>query len=100
MDSAKLARLEFQLVAKLYLLAYLFRLAQEMVNVPNVRLIEHAVCDSFQRQPPALPFFHIEKQKLDYSCKTIPIQNEISFIIGWRFSIDALPGQLLSNLKI
>lgn len=81
------------LVLYLYALFYLFRFALALVDVPKVRLIEHAVCQRYYRS------HHHAESTSEYGipesqCKLVPIQAEVALITGWRMSLDAVPSIL------
>ena len=80
-------------VISLYVLLYLFRFAINLVEIPKVRLVEHAVCQRYYRLHP------LAGSGADYSvperqCKVVPIQAEVALITGWRISLDAIPSVL------
>ena len=79
-------------IISLYALLYLFRFAIDLVDIPKVRLIEHAVCQRYYRSHPlagGAEFSVPERQ-----CKLEPIQAEVALITGWRMSLDAIPSIL------
>ncbi|KUJ16722.1 MFS general substrate transporter [Mollisia scopiformis] len=81
-----------QLVVTVYILSYMFRLVNELQNVPRIRLLERAVCEVYYRK-------HLTGTSLtdgipELRCKNPTIQNEVVLIMGWKISLDALPGIL------
>lgn len=72
-------------LVSIYVLWYLLNLVQELTEVPKVRLLERAVCESHYRSiaPHAIP---------ETQCKIVPIQNEVIFIMGWQLSLESIPG--------
>ena len=73
-------------IASIYILFYLFRSSGAVVDVPRVRLIEHAVCQRYYR---LLREGHgnVPESK----CKLLPTQVEVATITGWQLSLDAVP---------
>ncbi|SMQ53072.1 unnamed protein product [Zymoseptoria tritici ST99CH_3D7] len=60
----------------------LFRFAHFLLEVPTVRMIEHAIC-------------HERIQSVDpdeSACKTALIQRQVSNVLGWKICCDAIPG--------
>ena len=81
------------LIISLYALFYLFRFALALVDIPKVRLIEHAVCQRYYRSHP-LAEGGAEYSMPERQCKLVPIQAEVALVTGWRMSLDAIPGIL------
>lgn len=60
----------------------LFNLTTMLLEVPAVRLFEHAICvQTFQRS-----------DIREAECKTAGVQDMLSFIIGWKLTLDACAG--------
>ena len=64
-----------------------------MVDIPKVRLIEHAACQSYYHSHP-LAEGGAEYSVPERECKVVPIQAEVALITGWRMSLDAIPSIL------
>ena len=80
-------------VISLYALLYLFCFAVNLVDIPKVRLIEHAVCQRYYHSHP-LAEVGAEYNVPERRCKLVPIQAEVALITGWRMSLDAIPSVL------
>ena len=80
-------------IISLYALLYLFRCALNLVDIPKVRLIEHAACQSYYHSHP-LAEGGAEYSVPERECKVVPIQAEVALITGWRMSLDAIPSIL------
>ena len=83
-------------IISLYVLLYLFRFAINLVEIPKVRLIEHAVCQRYYRSHP-LAEGGAEYSIPERQCKLVPIQAEVALITGWRMSLDAIPSVLTAT---
>ena len=83
-----------RLLVSLYALFYLFKFSRALVNVPKVRLIELAVCQRYYQHQPGWSGTLAEDipEKL---CKILPVQTELSTILGWRSSFEAIPSEYL-----
>lgn len=69
-----------------FILYTLFNFATMLLEVPTVRLFEHATC---------VRAFH----RLDVSeteCKAADIQNTLSQVVGWKLTLDACAGMMIS----
>jgi len=76
-----------------YLLYFLFRFAQFLLEVPTVRMIEYAACHQQlnQIQNSASPML----TDLDETaCKTPAVQEQVARMVGWKMSFDSVPGAL------
>ena len=82
------------LLVSLYALFYLFRFSRALVNIPKVRLIELAVCQRYYRLQPEWSGT-LAKDIPENLCKILPIQTELSTILGWRSSFEAIPSEYL-----
>lgn len=80
-------------IISLYALIYLSEFAINLVDIPKVRLIEHAVCQRYYRSHP-LAEGGAEYSVPERQCKLEPIQAEVALITGWRMSLDAIPSIL------
>ena len=80
-------------IISLYALLYVFRFAINLLGIPKVRLIEHAVCQRYYLPHP-LAVGGAEYSVPDRQCKIVPIQAEVAVITGWRMSLDAIPSVL------
>ena len=80
------------LLVSLYALFYLFRFSRALVNVPKVRLIELAVCQRYYRLQPGSSGI-LADDISESLCKILPIQTELSTILGWRSSFEAIPSE-------
>lgn len=75
----------------LCILCLLFRFAYFLVEVPTVRMIEHAACQQqLGRAGPDPPD--------ETTCKGHAVQEQVSMIIGWKMSFDAAPGMSFAFL--
>lgn len=76
-------------------LQFLISFAKHIIEVPTIRLFEIAICNRYYRNSQALGPSIFNGGLIDESnCKLPQIQNELAFLVGWRFSFDALPGIL------
>jgi len=86
------------LLLSLYAIFFLFRFALALLDVPKVRLIERGACEQYYRSHSLLfkvPYAIIPETQ----CKLSPIQAEVSFVTGWRLSLNALPGLSKVSLR-
>ena len=69
---------------------FFMALATLTTEVPLVRPLERAVCNSYYRSHSD---FRTDAQKpVDESlCKVADIQDTLAFVVGWKMSFDALP---------
>ena len=79
-------------IISLHALLYLFYFAVYLLEIPKVRLIEHAVCQRYRSHP--LAEGGAEYNVPERQCKLVPIQAEVALITGWRMSLDAIPSVL------
>lgn len=85
-------RRETRIIVCVLCLQFLISFAKHIVEVPTIRLFEIAICNRYYRdrrgfQRPLQSFSQIDEEK----CKIPHIQNDLSSLVGWRFSFDALP---------
>ncbi|KAL2680345.1 hypothetical protein Neosp_007942 [[Neocosmospora] mangrovei] len=83
-----------------FLLYLLFRFAFFLVEVPTVRMVEHAACHQ-QLDGGGLSLVSLLTDFDEERCKTAPVQQQVSSIIGWKMCFDAVPatphfGKLIS----
>lgn len=77
----------------LYALYGLFRFAQFLLEVPTVQMVEVAACHQFLNRKNDVIGTVFEMAKIpDSACKAVPVQEQISRVIGWKMSFDAIPG--------
>ncbi|UPK93467.1 hypothetical protein LCI18_004402 [Fusarium solani-melongenae] len=76
-----------------FLLYLLFRFAYFLVEVPTVRMVEHATCHQ-QLDGRELGLVSLLTDFDEERCKTVPVQQQVSSIIGWKMCFDAVPGLL------
>jgi len=86
---------ETKIIICVLCLQFLISFAKHIIEVPTIRLFEIAICNRYYRDSQALEqsIFkgkHIDERK----CKIPQIQNDLAFLVGWRFAFDALPGLL------
>ncbi|KAI0399865.1 major facilitator superfamily domain-containing protein [Xylaria palmicola] len=77
----------------LYLLYFSFRFAHYLLEVPTIRMIEYAACKR-ELSPALRPTTYTPSGPDGVRCNTTSIQTQISAIIGWKLSFDALAGLL------
>lgn len=61
----------------------LFNFTSMLLEVPTVRLFEHAACVR-----------HFQRDVDEAECKTPGIQNTLSQVVGWKLTLDACAGRL------
>ena len=66
--------------------------AKHVLEVPIIKLLEFAICDRYyaihgEESGPA------HRPINEHSCKIPAIQNELTLLVGWKFTFDALPGK-------
>lgn len=74
-----------------FVLYWLVTFAIQLLEVPVLRLFETAICKRYYRSLGNLPssaFNDIDET----SCKIPVVQNELAYVIGWKLSLDAVPG--------
>ena len=75
-----------------YILYLLFRFAHFLLEVPTVRMIEHAVCHQ-QLNRVGLDAASMLPELNEKACKTAAVQEQVARIVGWKMSFDAAPGR-------
>jgi hypothetical protein len=73
-------------VLQLCVLFYTKTLADEIAVTPIVQAIEYAVC--LRHIGTSLP----DRRMPEPQCKTMEIQTEVIFLMGWLFAVECLPG--------
>ncbi|KEY64049.1 Sat21 [Stachybotrys chartarum IBT 7711] len=67
-----------------FILYLLFRLSHFLLEVPTVRMIELAACHQHLR---------LDHGPLnEAACKTPPVQEHVSLVVGWKMTFDSIPG--------
>lgn len=61
-----------------------------MVSVPQVRLVEQAVCQSYYK--PNTMHTSGPSHVDGATCKIEPIQKEVARLVGWQVSLNAVSG--------
>ena len=76
-------------------LQFLISFAKHIIEVPTIRLLEIAICNRYYRSHQPIHQVAFSARQIDErQCKIPPVQNELAFLVGWRFAFDALPGVL------
>lgn len=75
----------------IYILYLLFRFAHFLLEVPTVRMIENALCHQHVESSsvPSVPAAAAFDESM---CKGAAVQDKLANILGWKLSLDALPG--------
>ena len=86
---------EIKIIICVLCLQFLISFAKHVIEVPTIRLFEIAICNRYYHdrnriEKPVYPTTHIDEKK----CKIPQIQNDLAFLVGWRFAFDAVPGLL------
>lgn len=71
---------------------FLASFAKHVVEVPFIALLERTICRQYYRSrgDGALR----DAQEISGNlCKAVPVQNKLAYVVGWKFSFDALPGK-------
>jgi hypothetical protein len=77
-----------------FVLFFIENLSEQLLEVPNVRLVEKTICDRFY-QSAANGNVDRSNGNDEVLCKIPEVQNMLSVVIGWHKSFDAAPGRLL-----
>jgi len=86
---------ETKIIICVLCLQFLISFAKHIIEVPTIRLFEIAICNRYYRNSQALePSIFKGKHIDERKCKIPQIQNDLAYLVGWRFSFDALPGLL------
>lgn len=86
---------ETKIVICVLCLQFLISFAKHIVEVPTIRLFEIAICNRYYHTHGLISQILLLTTQIDEKkCKTPQIQNDLAFLVGWRFAFDALPGLL------
>ena len=86
---------ETQIVVCVLCLQFLVSFAKHIIEVPTIRLFEIAICDRYYNRLNTITQVMVYTAQIDEEkCKIPVIQNDLAFLVGWRFAFDALPGVL------
>jgi hypothetical protein len=81
------------------ILACLITFGIDLLAVPTVRLIERSVCIRYYATD-LVGKAVAPDEPLESACKISEVQGQLAFIMGWKRSLDAIPGILFSNTAI
>lgn len=88
-------RRETKIILCVLCLQFLISFAKHIIEVPTIRLFEIAICNRYYRDVQVIGQSISKGTQVDERrCKIVQIQNELAFLVGWRFAFDALPGLL------
>ena len=73
----------------LFVLKFLTQFIQGLLELPLLRLVEYAVCRSYSTRSTGMVG--------EETCKTPAVQDELAFIMGYKWAFDAIPGTNLTN---
>jgi len=75
----------------LYILYLLFRFAHFLLEVPTMRMIEYAACHQ-QHHRLGSDAISMLAELDEAACKTATVQEQVTRVVGWKMSFDAIPG--------
>jgi hypothetical protein len=79
----------------LFVLYFGFILTGALVEVPLVRLVEQAICNQHFHAASLSPPHRIDES----DCKIPDVQSVLVYVIGWKLSFDAMPGNRHQGLE-
>ena len=86
---------EIRIITCVLCIQFLISFAKHITEVPSVRLFEIAICNRYYLYQRIFNAELLEDPRIDEKqCKIPEIQNDLTFLVGWRFAFDALPGLL------
>lgn len=80
-----------------FILYFLVTFAIQLIEVPTVRLFETAICDRYYRSVENTSRYILGDID-ETSCKVPVVQNELTKVVGWKVSFDAIPGHYILTL--
>lgn len=89
-----LARDEIPILFCVFTLQFLASFAKHIIEVPFIALIERTICVKYYGDQGSDQLF-AGYEIVEKLCKVAPIQDKLSFVTGWKFAFDALPGKWL-----
>ena len=78
-----------------FLIFFLMKFANLLLEVPTVRLLEKAICQRYYLDLGPLRRIILEDEVNESNCKIPMVQEVLSSVIGWKMSFDAIPGTCL-----
>ena len=86
---------EIKIIACVLCIQFLISFAKHIIEVPSIRLFEIAICNRYYLYQRLVNDVVLEDSPIDEKqCKIPEVQNDLAFLVGWRFAFDALPGLL------
>ena len=67
--------------------------SKHIIEVPIIKLFEQAICDRYYAASRGGLYAATQPVK-EGLCKIPAVQNELADLVGWKFTFDALPGNI------
>jgi hypothetical protein len=81
----------------IFLLKFALTFYWTIFDLPLVRLVERAVCQEFYKGLASGPKWRDVQEDM---CKLAPIQNKLAYVLGFRLSFYAIPGEVQRSRTI